>query len=341
MTDKEVLRVENLSVTYGKKRRRTYAVQDVSFVLNSGETLGIVGESGCGKTTVAMSLMGLLDSNTHVKGTLHIAGEHYDLSKMSYKKWRALRGDAISMVFQDSLASLNPLKRVGEQIAEAIYIKKKMSKKAARAQALELLRLVEIPEPEARFRQYPHECSGGMRQRVMIAMALANNPAVLVCDEPTTALDVTVQAQVLETIKRLQDTLGMAVVLVTHDLGVINAVTDNVQVMYAGKLVETGTTSEILDQPYHPYTNALMEAMPDLGTQRGVLHSIPGVPPTLGQEFDWCPFVARCTYATKECDEAMPSLDTLRSKEASLNPDEHKVACYHPVVLSHKKEGVS
>jgi oligopeptide/dipeptide ABC transporter ATP-binding protein len=189
--------------------------------------------------------------------------------------------------------------------------------------------MVEMPDAKTRFRQYPHECSGGMRQRAMIAMALANEPTVLICDEPTTALDVTVQAQVLELIKRLQVELGMSVILVTHDLGVINAVTDDVHVMYAGKLVETGTTTKIMTDALHPYTDALLHAMPDLENSHGELQSIPGVPPALTQIFDWCPFGPRCPRHSEECDKKMPDL-VARDNE-QVDAEVHRVACVHPL----------
>lgn len=321
-----VLDVRDLTVTYGKKDRKTYAVQGVSFSIESGRTLGIVGESGCGKTTVALALMGLLDPRTTVTGTITLLGQEFDLSEMNYKQWRKIRGTELSMIFQDSLASLNPLKRIGEQIAEAIYVKKSMSKSDARKRSIELLELVEIPDASRRARQYPHECSGGMRQRAMIAMALANEPKILICDEPTTALDVTVQAQILDMIKRLQNEMGMAVILVTHDLGVINAVSDNVNVMYASKIVESGTTDEILRHASHPYTHALLRAMPDIASEKEELYSIPGVPPTLNREFHWCPFGPRCEYHSDECDVQMPDLVVVK-KKGSIR----ECACVHPL----------
>lgn len=326
-----VLSLENLVVTYGKGAPKTFAVQDVSLELKSSEALGLVGESGCGKTTVVMSLMGLLDSRTAVTGKMTLLGEEYDLSKMKYKHWREIRGSKIAMVFQDSLASLNPLKRVGEQIAEAMYVKKKFDKKQARLRAMELIELVEIPDPARRFRQYPHECSGGMRQRAMIAMALSNSPSVLLCDEPTTALDVTVQAQILEMIKKLQLEMGMAVALVTHDLGVVSAVTDDVNVMYAGKIIETGRTQDVMPNPSHPYTQALLNAMPDIGAKRGQLYPIPGVPPTLNTQFEWCPYGPRCRFHSVECDAAMPLL-----KSSSEMRSDRKCACIHPLKVSEK-----
>ncbi|MFN8015017.1 MAG: ABC transporter ATP-binding protein [Acidimicrobiia bacterium] len=324
-----VLELNNLSVTYGKKDRKTYAVQDVSLSLKKGEALGVVGESGCGKTTVAMALMGLLDSRTEVTGEMVLLGKKYDLSKMSYNDWRPIRGSKIAMVFQDSLAALNPLKKIGEQIAEAIYVKKQKSKKQAREQALKLLKLVEIPDPARRFNQYPHECSGGMRQRAMIAMALSNNPDVLICDEPTTALDVTVQAQILALIKKLQNEIGMAVILVTHDLGVVNAVTDDIAVMYASSIIETGSTPETIAKQYHPYTCDLLHAMPDIAAPKGDLHSIPGVPPTLNREFTWCPYGPRCKYHDDKCDEQMPDLIELSTGRFC--------ACVHPLNISQKE----
>lgn len=326
-----ILELTNLSVTYGKKSRQTYAVQDVSLTLNKGEALGIVGESGCGKTTVVMALMGLLDSRTTVTGSMKLLGNEYDLAKMKYKDWREIRGSKIAMVFQDSLASLNPLKRIGEQIAEGMYVKKKLGKKESRLRALELIELVEIPDPSRRYRQYPHECSGGMRQRAMIAMALANNPDVLLCDEPTTALDVTVQAQILEMIKKLQIELGMAVALVTHDLGVVSAVTDEVNVMYASKIVESGKTRDLMSSPSHPYSQALLLAMPDIKAKRGDLHAIPGVPPTLNKQFDWCPYGPRCPLHEENCDSSMPELVDVGTVDI-----QRKCACIHPLNVGQK-----
>jgi len=325
-SEKVILKLENLSVTYGKKKRQTYAVQDVSLSLVEGETLGIVGESGCGKTTVAMALMGLLDSRTVIQGKMTIHDQEYDLSKMSYKDWRKIRGEKIAMVFQDSLAALNPLKRIGDQIAEAIYVKDKSKKAESKIRAIELLKLVEMPDAPRRARQYPHECSGGMRQRAMIAMALANEPDVLICDEPTTALDVTVQAQILDLIYKLQKKMGMAVILVTHDLGVVSAVTDRVDVMYASKIVESGSTRHLMSAPSHPYTNDLLAAMPDIDAPKGVLNAIPGIPPTLNRLFSWCPYGARCVFHTEECDEDMPELT-----EVDAGSEVAFCACVHPV----------
>lgn len=321
-----ILELHDLHVTYGKKSRKTFAVQGVSFSLAKGDTLGVVGESGCGKSTVALALMGLLDPRTTVSGTMILKGKVFDLSKMTYKEWRSIRGSQLAMVFQDSLASLNPLKKIGEQIAEAIYVKKTKSKKEARIEAISLLEMVEIPDPQRRALQYPHECSGGMRQRAMIAMAIANKPDVLICDEPTTALDVTVQAQILAMIRRLQLELGMGVILVTHDLGVINAVSDNINVMYASKIVESGTTDEILRHAAHPYTKALLGAMPDISRARGKLYSIPGVPPHLNREFEWCPFGPRCEYHDDECDKEMPELIKL-----DIEHSMRRCACVRPL----------
>lgn len=326
-----VVEAKNLNVVFGKKKHLAYAVQDVSFKVYKGETLGIVGESGCGKSTTVLSLMGLLDKTATVTGKVTLSGTEYDLSKMKYKQWRNLRGTELAMVFQDSLASLNPLKRIGEQVAEAIYVKKTMSKKDARIEAMNLLELVEIPNAKVRFRQYPHECSGGMRQRVMIAMALANKPRLLICDEPTTALDVTVQAQILHTIKRLQLELDMAVILVTHDLGVIGSVTDRTQVMYGGKIIESASTEEIIRNPLHHYTNALIQAMPDMVSTDEELYTIPGSCPILTNIFDKCPFGPRCNAHSIDCDTEMPPLVETSST------GEHLLACVHPII-NHKAE---
>lgn len=333
-SDDVILEVDNLSVTFGKKKNQTFAVQDVSFKVFRGETLGVVGESGCGKSTTVLSLMGLLDSKAKMSGTMSLCGETHDLSKMKYKEWRKIRGSQLSMVFQDSLASLNPLKRIGEQVAEAIYVKNSMSKKDARKEAKVLLDLVEIPNVKDRFRQYPHEFSGGMRQRVMIAMALANKPDVLICDEPTTALDVTVQAQILHTIKRLQNELDMSVILVTHDLGVIGAMADRVQVMYGGKIIESGPTQEIIENADHHYTNALIQAMPDMVDAEEELNTIPGSPPQLNELFDRCPFGPRCEAHSEECDIKMPALTCSDNAESRDLHVDHLVACVHPVLES-------
>lgn len=330
-SSEKVLEVNNLSVTFGKKSNSTYAVKDISFKVFKGETLGVVGESGCGKSTSVLALMGLLGKTAHVSGTMILNGKTHNLSEMKYKEWRKIRGTELAMVFQDSLASLNPLKRIGEQVAEAIYVKKTMSKKEARQEAKVLLDLVEIPNVKDRFRQYPHEFSGGMRQRVMIAMALANKPNLLICDEPTTALDVTVQAQILHTIKRLQNDMDMSVILVTHDLGVIGAMADRTQVMYGGKIIESGPTQEIIQNAEHHYTNALIQAMPDMVDASDELYTIPGSPPQLTEIFDRCPFGPRCEAHTEECDIQMPPLVCTDSAESKNLHVDHLLACVHPV----------
>lgn len=324
-----VLEVKDLSVTFGKKRNQSFVVQNISFSIKKGETLGIVGESGCGKSTSVLALMGLLDRTANVTGTMLLCGQEYDLSKMLYSDWRNLRGEKLAMVFQDSLASLNPLKRIGEQVAEAIYVKKTMSKKEARVEAKNLLDLVEIPDVDVRYRQYPHECSGGMRQRVMIAMALANKPDVLICDEPTTALDVTVQAQILHTIKRLQNDIGMAVILVTHDLGVISSIAERTHVMYGGRIIESGKTQEIVESPMHHYTGALIDSMPDMVSAEDELYTIPGTPPQLTEVFNKCPFGPRCLAHSDECDTQFPPLENIATKE-----NEHLLACVHPITYN-------
>lgn len=324
-----VLEVNNLDVTFGKKKDKTFCVQNISFKVAKGETLGIVGESGCGKSTSVLALMGLLDKKSTVTGSMNLCGEEHDLANMTYSDWRKIRGKNLAMVFQDSLASLNPLKRIGEQVAEAIYVKKTMSKKDARVEAKNLLDLVEIPNVDVRYMQYPHECSGGMRQRVMIAMALANKPDVLICDEPTTALDVTVQAQILHTIKRLQDEIGMAVILVTHDLGVISSIADRTHVMYGGKIVESGVTQEIIVSPMHHYTSALIDSMPDMVSAEDDLYTIPGSPPQLTEVFTKCPFGPRCLTHSDECDTQYPPLMNVSTTER-----EHLLSCAHPIVYN-------
>ena len=334
MVNDKILEVKNLNVIFGKKNYQTFVAQDISFSLYKGETLGIVGESGCGKSTSVLALMGLLDEKATMTGTIVLNDSEYDLAKMKYSDWRKIRGSELAMVFQDSLASLNPLKRIGEQVAEAIYVKKIMNKKDARAEALKLLELVEIPNAKVRFRQYPHECSGGMRQRVMIAMALANKPDVLICDEPTTALDVTVQAQILHTIKSLQNEFKMAVILVTHDLGVISSIANRTHVMYGGKIVESGLTRNIIENPKHQYTNALIKAMPDMVSSQDELFTIPGFPVKLNRIFDECPYGPRCSEHSDECDEGFPETINIEDREGN---SPHWVACVNPVAKETSK----
>ena len=276
-------------------------VEDVSFALYPGETLCIVGESGCGKSLTALALMGLLASPP-----LSVTGgkavfEGRNLMEMPLKELQALRGNRMAMIFQEPMTSLNPALRIGDQIAEAVQRHQGVSAEAARARALEMLRRVRIPAPESRLDAYPHNLSGGMRQRVMIAMALANDPKLLLADEPTTALDVTIQAQILELMRTLQAETGSAMILITHDLGVVAEMADKVAVMYAGRIVEMGSAAQIFDDPQHPYTIGLMSSMPTLGERLDKLVTIPGVVPQAAQMPAGCRFASRCPFAEASC----------------------------------------
>ena len=295
--------------TYFHTRTGVYrAVDGVSFSLERGETLGIVGESGSGKSVTCYSIMGLLPMPPAriESGTALFDGT--DLLHCTPAQARAIRGKRIAMIFQDPMTSLNPYLRISEQLIEPLLIHEKISRKAALARALEMLAQVGINDAEKRIHFYPHEFSGGMRQRVMIAMALITKPELLIADEPTTALDVTVQAQILELIKKMQRELGMAVIFITHDLGVISGLCDRVQVMYAGKVVETGDTRTIFYQPKHPYTRALQRSIPSLQPKGAELYTIAGMPPDLSKPVPGCSFAPRCEHATDRCRTETPQL---------------------------------
>lgn len=323
----KVLEVKDLRVSYHTYAGEVQSVRGISFHLNKGETLAIVGESGCGKTVTAKSLMRLIQTPPgEIKEGSQILFEGKNIATMSEKELREYRGSEISMIFQDPMTSLNPTMKIGNQIAESLVIHRGMSRQEAFKEAVKMLQLVNIPNAEKRANQYPHEFSGGMRQRAMIAIALACNPKILIADEPTTALDVTIQAQIMELIADLQDKLGTAVVLITHDLGVVADVAHRIQVMYAGKVIERGTTEEIFYNPQHPYTWALLRSVPRLETgHKDQLYSIKGTPPDLLKPPVGCPFAARCEYAMPICKEAMP--------EATKLSDTHEVQCWlkHPL----------
>lgn len=323
----KILEVKNLRVSYHTYAGEVQSVRGVSFYLNKGETLAVVGESGCGKSVTAKALMSLIQTPPgEIKKDSQVLFEGKDVTKMSEKELRELRGAEISMIFQDPMTSLNPTMTVGNQIAESLVIHRGMNKHEAFKEAVKMLELVNIPNSEKRARQYPHEFSGGMRQRAMIAIALACNPKVLIADEPTTALDVTIQAQIMELIADLQNKLGTAVILITHDLGVVADVAHRIQVMYAGKIIERGTTEEIFYNPKHPYTWALLRSVPRLDTgHKDELYSINGTPPDLLKPPVGCPFASRCEYAMPICKEAMP--------ETTKLSDSHEVLCWlqHPL----------
>ena len=326
-----LLRVRDLK-TYFVTERGTgtaRAVDGVSFDLHPGETLGIVGESGCGKTVTSLSILRLIpEPPGHIRPGSLIEFDGRNLLTISAPELRAIRGNQIAMIFQEPMTSLNPVFTVGDQIAEAAIIHQHLSRAAARARAIEMLKLVGIPDPEERVDQYPHQMSGGMRPRVMIAMALVCHPKVLIADEPTTALDVTIQAQILELLDRLQKELGMAVLLITHDLGVVAGHTDRVVVMYAGQVVETATTTELFDKPTHPYTEGLMAAVPRVDAPRSRLHAIPGQVPAATAWPAGCRFHPRCPYVFDKCVAEQPPL-----LETGVTGGGHTARCWlvtHP-----------
>jgi peptide/nickel transport system ATP-binding protein len=319
-----LLDVRGLRVSFETEDGTLTACDGVSYSVDPGRTLGIVGESGSGKTVSALTVMGLTRfAGARVSGEALLEG--HDLLRLSDAELRALRGSEMAMIFQDPLSSLHPLKRVGAQLAEAVRAHTRVSRAAARARAVELLELVDLPDPARRVRSYPHELSGGMRQRAMIAMALANEPKLLIADEPTTALDVTVQAQILELIRGLQGEFGMAVVIVTHDLGVVAQVADEVAVMYAGRVVERAPARTLFDAPEHPYTWGLLRSMPRLDQPREVpLVPIEGRPPSLIVRPSGCSFHPRCPYVRDAHRRIDPPL------EAAEGDPAHEVACLLP-----------
>ncbi len=303
-----ILEVRGLTTELRTEEGRFKAVDDVSFDLYPGEVLGIVGESGCGKSMTALSILGLVPRPPAriVAGEVRFEGR--DLLRLGERELRRLRGAAIAMIFQEPMTSLNPVFTVGEQLVETLRHHERLGQRAARERAVELLAKVGIPSPAERLDAYPHELSGGMRQRVMIAMALSCNPKVLLADEPTTALDVTIQAQILDLLERLQAELGMAVVIITHDLGIVAEFAQRVLVMYAGRVVEEGPVEAIFEHPAHPYTRGLLASLPDLegGTER--LQAIPGSVPQLGALGPGCRFAPRCPLAGPECRALDPPL---------------------------------
>jgi peptide/nickel transport system ATP-binding protein len=312
-----VLRLDRVGVDFVLEDDTVSAVSDVSLELARGEILGIVGESGCGKSTLALALMGLLGRTARVRGRIAFDGR--DLTGLGSAELRALRGDRMSMVFQDPLTSLDPAYGIGEQIAETILAHRRIGRDEARQRSLALLREVGIPAPEERYDDAPYRLSGGMRQRVVVATALANDPALLIADEPTTALDVTIQAQILELLRGLRERHGTAIVLITHDLGVVAQLCDRVAVMYAGQLVETAPVGELFAAPRHPYTEALLAAQPTADQKRGSLRVIEGQVPDLSEPPQGCRFAPRCPLRAEECLNIPPL--------AAASPD-HLVACW-------------
>ena len=304
MMSESILQIRDLRVTFNTQMGELKAVRGIDVDVAPGEILGVVGESGSGKSVSFLAAMGLLPSSATITGSVKLDGQELIGSKR--KAFQSVRGKSLAMVFQDPLSALNPVHRVGDQIVEMIQSHQDMNTHDAEKRAVELLEIVGIPQPGERARQYPHEFSGGMRQRVVIAMAIANNPKVLIADEPTTALDVTVQAQILEVIQKVQQTFGTAVVLITHDLGVIARVADSVNVMYAGRNVESGSVQSIFDHPSHPYTRGLLSSLPHEGVER--LQPIAGFPPNMLAPPSGCGFAPRCQFAVDACNAELPSL---------------------------------
>ncbi|MCM3151213.1 ABC transporter ATP-binding protein [Priestia megaterium] len=316
----KMIQIKNLHVQFSTYGGQVQAVRGVSFDLHKGETLAIVGESGCGKSVTSQSIMRLIPTppGRITSGSILFKGQ--DLTKLPEKKMRDIRGADISMIFQDPMTALNPTLRVGEQISENIMQHENISKEKAKEKAFEMLELVGIPNPKERLKQYPHEFSGGMRQRIVIAMALVCNPEVLIADEPTTALDVTIQAQILELFKDIQQKTDVSIVLITHDLGVVAQVADRVAVMYAGKIVEIGTRRDIFYTPQHPYTKGLLRSVPRLDLYESELVPIAGSPPDLFAPPSGCSFAPRCPYVMEVCDRMYPVSTKLK--------ESHQVHCW-------------
>lgn len=320
-----VISVENLETSFSTKAGTFRAVDNISYKIHRGETVGIVGESGCGKSVTSMSIMRLLGGTGKVtKGSIRF--KQHDLLAMAQREIEAVRGKGIAMIFQEPMTALNPVYTIGFQIDEQIMRHELVSRKQARERSIEMLELVGIPSPASRYDNYPHQLSGGMRQRAMIAMALSCNPEFLIADEPTTALDVTIQAQILELISSLQEKFKMAVQFITHDLGVISEVADRVVVMYSGTICEVADTATIFSRPRHPYTHGLLESIPRVGVKRDRLLAIPGSVPSPLKKPSGCPFQNRCSRVTDICAQTRPPLEEVAPG--------HSVACFNKVPVA-------
>lgn len=317
----KLLEVKNLVTSFSIGAHEFNAVDDCSFAVRKGKTLGIVGESGCGKSVTSLSIMRLIPTPPGKIKSGQIMFEGQNLLELNEEDMRQLRGNKISMIFQEPMTSLNPVFTIGDQISEVFRIHRGKTKKEARELSIEMLRKVKIPSPEVRIDEYPHQLSGGMRQRVMIAIALACQPKLLIADEPTTALDVTIQAQILELMNELQREHDMSTILITHDLGVVAETCDDVVVMYGGKIVERATVEQLFNAPKHPYTLGLLESIPRLGVKQKRLKTIPGIVPSLGRFPQGCRFQDRCPFVTSACKTEAPTLRTLK--------DGTEVACFH------------
>lgn len=316
----ELLKVEDLKVSFHTYSGEVQAVRGISFEIDEGETLAIVGESGSGKTVTSKAIMGLIKEHPgEIKGESKILFSGTNILEFNKKQWQEYRGKCAGMIFQDPMTSLNPTMKIGEQIEEGIILHEQINKKQAKEKAIELLKKVNIPNPEERMNQYPHEFSGGMRQRVVIAIALACNPKLLIADEPTTALDVTVQAQILNLLKDIQKKNGTSIMMITHDLGVVAGIAKKIAVMYAGKIVEMGTVKEIFDNPQHPYTFSLLNAVPRLDIEnKAELHVIPGTPPDLISPPKGCGFATRCKYCMDICRNIPPDYTGISQTHKSM-----------------------
>lgn len=321
-----ILEVRDLVVEFKHERDYLAAVNGLNYKLYKGQTLGIVGESGSGKSVTNLAVMGLLPMPPARIGGGEILFHGQDLTKLSEREMRRIRGNRIAMIFQDPMTSLNPYLKVGRQLTEVLLLHQKISKEEARRVAIDMLERVGIPGAEERFDQYAHQFSGGMRQRVMIAMMLLNRPEVLIADEPTTALDVTIQAQILDLLKDLQDELDTAITLITHDLGVVAGVADHVIVMYSGRVMEQGSAEQIFKNPSHPYTVGLLQSIPRADVTEDRLYTIPGRPPELDRRPPGCPFAPRCRFATPECDLKPPA-------PVEIAPG-HEASCIHLDVVA-------
>ena len=330
----DVLKIENLHVSFDTYAGEVHAVRGVSLHVGEGEVLAIVGESGCGKSVTAQTIMKLnpMPPARIKQGNIDLCGE--DIVAANEKKMQDIRGRLVSMIFQDPMTCLNPTMKVGRQLTEAICQHRKLSKDEAKKEAVRLLEMVQIPNAAERAEQYPHEFSGGMRQRAMIAMAMSCEPKLLIADEPTTALDVTIQAQIMQLIAKVREETGTAIILITHDLGVVANLADRVAVMYAGKIVETGTAEDIFYRPKHPYTQALLKSLPTVETSREEkLVSIAGTPPDLFMPPKGCEFASRCEHCMKVCKKHVPP-----TYEVGAG---HKAVCWrlHPACPAQNKEG--
>ena len=339
-----LLTVSDLTVRFRSHGEAVYAVNGVSFDLDAGETLGVAGESGCGKSVTNLAILGLLPkpAGRVEAGSVQLSGR--ELTTLREEELRKVRGSEIAMIFQDPMTSLNPVLRIEEQLIETIRAHRDVTVQAARERAIELLVAVGVANPESRLRSYPHEFSGGMRQRVMIAMALALEPRILIADEPTTALDVTIQAQVLDLLRRLTAERGTATILVTHDLGVLAGMADRINVMYAGKVIESGTTEELFAHPRHPYTVGLLRSIPRLdGEAGGKLVPIEGRPPDLVAEPVGCSFYARCAWRQERCALEAPALVQIDGGTQPIVTTgagaTHVAACFNPVAQAEVAEG--